>query len=219
MFIQNSPLEGPGILAELFARDGLDHTIIPAHAPIPQQADEPVVILGGPQGANDDSTRLVDQIKLIQWCHSRDIPVLGICLGAQLAAKALGGNVFRGHCPEVGFYDDIVVDTSHPLFCGAPDPYIVFHLHQDTFELPPGAMLLAGSPTYENQAFQHRSVVGLQFHLEFDGRTIHTLLHHISKHPLEGMCARTIHGPMSDLQRVRPGLDVLYSGYRRLFGL
>jgi GMP synthase-like glutamine amidotransferase len=226
MFIQNSPLEGPGVLSGLFRQDGLDHTVIAADGKIPRRAEGPVVILGGPQGANDDSTRLRDQENLIRWCHSRDIPVLGICLGSQLAAKALGGSVHHGLHPEVGFYDDVTPDTSHPLFNGAPDPYTVFHWHQDTFRLPPGARRLASSPAYENQAFAHGSVVGLQFHLEIDAPTARTWFDYIARHPLAGTDPRAISESMcnleqmhSNLEHVRSNLDTFYSGYKRLFGL
>ena len=219
MFIQNSPLEGPGALGELFRRDGLDHTTIPADAEIPRRAEGPVVILGGPQDANDDSARLRHQERLIRWCHSRDVPVLGICLGSQLAARALGGSVHRGPRPEVGFYDDVAPDASHPLFDGAPDPYTVFQWHQDTFRLPPGARRLASSPAYENQAFVHGSVVGLQFHIEIDAPTARAWLDHLAKHPLAGMDARSVRGSLHGLGPVRANLDAFYVRYKRIFGL
>lgn len=219
MFIQNSPLEGPGALSGLFRQDGLDHTIIPADAKIPRRAEGPVVVLGGPQGANDDSARLREQEELIRWCHSRDVPVLGICLGSQLAAKALGGGVYRGSRPEVGFYDDVTPDASHPLFGGAPDPYTVFQWHQDTFRLPPGARRLASSPAYENQAFVHGSVVGLQFHLEIDAPTARAWTDHLARHPLAGTEARPILGSLHELGRVSANLNAFYAGYKRIFGL
>ena len=219
MFIQNSPLEGPGALGGLFRQDGLDHTIIPADAKIPRRAEGPVVVLGGPQGANDDSARLRDQEELIRWCHSRDVPVLGICLGSQLAAKALGGGVYRGPRPEVGFYDDVTPDASHPLFDGAPDPYTVFQWHQDTFRLPPGFRRLASSPAYENQAFIHGSVVGLQFHLEIDAPTARAWMDHLARHPLAGADTRPIRGSLREMGRVSANLDAFYAGYKRIFGL
>lgn len=219
MFIQNNILEGPGVLAELFGRDGLDCSMIPADGTIPRTADGPVVILGGPQGANDDSSRLRDQESLIRWCRSRDVPVLGICLGAQLAAKALGGRVLRGHMPEAGFHDDVTPDATSPLFEGVVDPYTVFHWHQDTFELPPDSRRLAGSPAYGNQAFMSGSVVGLQFHLEVDARVARTWLEQMGRSPLGGVQPRGVRDLDINLERVRVNLDAFYSGYKRLFGL
>ena len=219
MFIQNSSLEGPGALAELFGRDGLDGTTIPADGTIPHTADGPVVILGGPQGANDDSARLRDQESLIRWCHSRDVPVLGICLGAQLAARALGGRVLRGHMPEAGFHDDVTPDYDSPLFEGAADPYTVFHWHQDTFELPPDSRRLAGSPAYRNQAFMSGSVVGLQFHLEVDARVAPAWLEQMRRNPLGGVRPRGAGDLGGNLERVGANLSTFHSGYKRLFGL
>ena len=217
MFIQNSTLEGPGALAELFGQDGLDCATIPADGIIPRTADGPVVILGGPQGANDDSARLRDQESLIRWCHSRDVPVLGICLGAQLAAKALGGRVFRGHAAEAGFWDDVMPDASSPLFEGATDPYTVFHWHQDTFDLPPNSRRLASSPAYRNQAFMSGSVVGLQFHLEVDARVARAWLGQMRVNPLGGVPPRSVGDIGGSLERVRANLNAFYSGYKRLF--
>ena len=217
MFIQNSALEGPGALAELFKLDGLDCTTISADGTIPRTADGPVVILGGPQGANDDSARLRDQEALIRWCHSRDVPVLGICLGAQLAAKALGGRVFRGHTAEAGFCDDVIPDASSPLFEGATDPYTVFHWHQDTFELPPDSRRLAGSPAYRNQAFMSGSVVGLQFHLEVDAPVARAWLEQMRRNPLGGVQPRGVGDLDGNLERVRANLNAFHSGYKRRF--
>lgn len=219
MFIQNSPLEGPGALAGIFAKDGLDCTLIPAGAKVPRRAEGPVVILGGPQGANDDSGRLRDQEDLIRWCHARDVPVLGICLGSQLAARALGGSVYRGSSPEVGFYEDVVPDYAHPLFEGAAEPYTVFHWHQDTFTLPPGARRLARSPAYENQAFAHGSVVGVQFHIEVDEPTAEAWLDHLERHPFGGADPGPMRESMRMLGRLRGNMDAFYSGYKRQFGL
>ena len=146
MFIQNNPIEGPGYLRELFERDGLDATVIGPDGGIPGSAEGPVVILGGPQSANEDSPRLRAEEELVRNCHRRDVPVLGVCLGSQLAAKALGGRVYAGGLAEMGFHDDVIPDRTSALFGGAPDPYWVFHWHQDTFELPPDAAVLGRLP-------------------------------------------------------------------------
>lgn len=219
MFIQNNSLEGPGALAGLFAKDGLDCTTIPTDSKIPQRAEGPVVILGGPQGANDDSRRLRDQEELIRWCHSHDVPVLGICLGSQLVAKALGGKVCRGTSPEVGFFDDVVPDTSHSLFDNITKPYTVFHWHQDTFTIPTGGLRLAGSPSYKNQAFMHGSVVGMQFHIELDMQTANTWLHHLEMHPFGGADVYSIRESMYKIERIHDNLAAFYSRYKRQFNL
>ena len=217
VFIQNNPIEGPGYLRELFERDGLDSAVIGPNGSIPGSAEGPVVILGGPQSANDDSPRLRAEEELIRNCLRQGVPVLGICLGSQLAAKALGGRVYAGGRTEMGFHDDIVPDRTSALFGGAPDPYWVFHWHQDTFELPPDATALAGSPAYKNQAFIAGSVVGLQFHLEVDLPMVQTWLEVISRQ--QGPAPRNSDRPEDRLPAVRSNMDAFYSGFKRLFDL
>ncbi len=217
MFIQNNPIEGPGYLRELFERDGLDSAVIGPDGGIPGSAEGPVVILGGPQSANDDSPRLRAEEELVRNCYRRDVPVLGVCLGSQLAAKALGGRVYAGGLTEMGFHDDVIPDRASTLFGGAPDPYWVFHWHQDTFELPPDAAVLAGSPAYANQAFIAGSVVGLQFHLEVDLPTVRTWLGVMAGQ--RGAAPRNSDRPEDILPAVRSNMDAFYSGFKRLFSL
>ena len=209
MFIQNNPAEGPGMLQELFDKDGLDTTIVGAEQRVPQSAHGPVVILGGPQGANDDSRRLRDQEKLIAYCHRNQVPLLGICLGSQLAARALGGRVYRGAREEIGFYGDVRPDTGSALFQNAPEPYWVFHWHHDTFDIPPGARRLAESPLYRNQAFVSGSVVGVQFHLEVDHSMVEEWL---------GLAGRD--AAAHDAGRVRDtaaNMKLFYGNFKRMF--
>ena len=217
VFIQNNSLEGPGTLGDLFKRDGLDATVVGADQKIPRSADGPVVVLGGPQSANDDSPRLRAQERLIVDCAARGVPVLGICLGSQLAAKALGGSVHVGRTPEVGFYDDVSPERGSVMFSGAPDPYWVFHWHQDTFELPPGAARLASSPSYRNQAFVCGSVVGLQFHLEVDADVIRRWSAALAGQPWAD--PRNMDEPEAHLPAVGRNMDSFYSGFKHAFKL
>jgi GMP synthase-like glutamine amidotransferase len=97
-------------------------------------------------------------------------PVLGICLGAQLIAQVLGARVYPGEKREVGWAPvSLTADgQDDPLFVGGDSTLTVFHLHGDTYELPPDAANLATSPAYEQQAFRWGEIVyGFQFHLEF----------------------------------------------------
>ena len=128
---------------------------------------EALLVLGGSGSAND--LALHSELGLIQGALSRGTPILGVCLGAQLTAKALGSNVYANEDKEIGwapvqFTEDARDDA---LFAGLNQRETVFHWHADTFDLPKGAVRLASSEKCINQAFRHgNNVYGLQFHLE-----------------------------------------------------
>jgi GMP synthase (glutamine-hydrolysing) len=112
---------------------------------------------------------LEPELALLRSCVEAGVPVFGICFGAQMLAAALGGRVYTGVTPEVGFNELRLAPAAETdlLFAGLPPIVPMFHWHGDTFELPAGAELLASSNAYENQAFRAgRSAYGMQFHAE-----------------------------------------------------
>lgn len=126
-----------------------------------------VIALGGSLGAYDPS--LVEARRWIRNAVLHDTPFLGICLGGQLLASALGGSVEPAHRPEVGVHDVFLTDAARhdPLFAGLPRPLRVFGWHEDSFVPPRGAVPLAGSMADANQAFRWGAAAyGLQFHVE-----------------------------------------------------
>lgn len=132
-----------------------------------------LVVLGGPMNVDevDRCRHIGTEIDLIQRAVDKNIPVLGICLGAQLIAKALGAKVRRNRIKEIGWYE--VLPTSEgradPLLSNFRDTERIFQWHGDTFDIPVGSVHLASSPDCVNQAFRYsNSVYGLQFHLEVD---------------------------------------------------
>lgn len=132
-----------------------------------------LIILGGPMNVDDTQhhPHLTTEIKMIEAALKRDIPVLGICLGAQLIAKTLGASVKKNPIREIGWYDVVVTEggKTDPLFQHCEPSKKIFQWHQDTFDLPHGAVHLARSDTCDNQAFLYgNKVYGLQFHLEVD---------------------------------------------------
>jgi GMP synthase (glutamine-hydrolysing) len=142
------------------------------------------VVLGGEMGVGDAARwpHLHATMALIRHAARRAAPVLGICLGAQLAAEALGGRAYPGPAGlEVGWVEveltpegraDPVVGA---LLDGDPAaPALVFQWHQDTYDPPPGATLLGSGDRYRQQAFRLGSVVGVQFHPEVDAPTVAT---------------------------------------------
>ncbi len=177
--IQNTRNEGIAALGRLFEEDGFDiTTVLAKKEKIPSMNPRVIVILGAPESANDDLPYLKEELALIQNAVKKEIPVLGICLGSQLIAKAFGAKVYQGKRKEIGFYHDIEFDNTikSRLFQGMPSPATVFHWHGDTFDLPDNATRLAHSKDYQNQAIKVGSAVGVQFHLEVDETTIKSWL-------------------------------------------
>ena len=129
-----------------------------------------IVVMGGPMGAYDEAAHpwLAAEKELLRDAVAADVPVWGVCLGAQLLASALGARVFKGDEPEVGVLPVELTPaaSSDPVFESAPPSFPALQWHGDTFDLPPGATLLAGSAMYPNQAFRVGRSYGLQFHIE-----------------------------------------------------
>jgi len=169
LVLQNSKIEGPGILGNLLESDGFTiRTIYAKKEKIPTSVFSLLLVLGANESANDPNPYLLNEQKLIKKFVKQKIPVLGICLGSQLIAKTFGGQVFTGSKKEIGFYHDIEINSDSRFFSGIKNPMTVFHWHSDTFSLPENSIRLAHSKNYENQAFQFESAVGIQFHLEVD---------------------------------------------------
>lgn len=137
--------------------------------PIPQGNYNGVVVLGGPMSANDPLPGLKDELAVIDKALTAGAPLLGICLGSQLIAKALGAPVYRNRALEIGWEPVYFTDAgrSDPLFSGMPSPQTFFHWHGETFDLPLGATSLAWSGKTRHQAYRYGSnVYGIQFHPE-----------------------------------------------------
>jgi GMP synthase (glutamine-hydrolysing) len=167
LVIQNSKIEGLGTLESLLKSDGFQiRTVYAKKEKIPNDPYALLIILGANESANDNFSYLYNEQKLIRKSVENKIPVLGICLGSQLIAKAFGSKVYPGSVKEIGFYDDVIVDNNSYLFSGIKNPTTVFHWHNDTFDLPLNSIKLAHSKNYPNQAFQYQSAIGVQFHLE-----------------------------------------------------
>jgi GMP synthase (glutamine-hydrolysing) len=185
LVFQHVPFEPLGLLDSMFRSAGLRIRYVNFHrdgeSRVPVDRYHGLVVLGGPMSADatDDFAHLGFEQEAIRHGIDAQMPLLGICLGAQLMAASLGARVLRGTAPEFGWTR--IVTTA----AGARDPLLrhiegsapIFQWHSDTFELPVGAQLLASSPTCANQAIRiGENAYGLQFHLEADARLIHRWL-------------------------------------------
>lgn len=183
LVVQNDPDDPPARLGEWMLDAGLaPHVVTPYDgAALPDTLDgyAALVVLGGGMSANDDDqVAWLGRLKaLLRQAVAADMPVLGVCLGAQLLAVALGGTVGRGpDGPEIGpaLVAKRDVAASDPLFAPVPfTPDVVQWHHDGITQLPPGAVLLASSPKYPNQAFRvGAAAYGMQFHIETTPETV-----------------------------------------------
>ncbi|MFL6136641.1 MAG: type 1 glutamine amidotransferase [Frankiaceae bacterium] len=177
--VQHVPDEGPGLVAHAARRAGVDLLRVRAWAgdPLPALSEvDGVVVLGGPMAASDDDGHpcLKRERDLLAAAVAAGKPVLGICLGAQLIAAALGARLRLRAVDEIGPTEVRLTEegAADPVVGGgAPEPGTlpVLQWHTDTFELPPGAVLLASSDACAHQAFRvGERAYGLQFHVEID---------------------------------------------------
>lgn len=189
--LQHVPFEGLGSIESWLAEHGAEVTWTPFHtsAALPDVAALDLVIaLGGPMSVNDESELpwLVDEKRFIAAAMDAGKAVLGICLGAQLIASARGAKVYPAPQKEIGWFDIAATGPHRGLF-RFPDRATVFHWHGETFDLPPGAVLLARSAACTNQAFQLGPyVIGMQFHLETTPQSAEALIENCGDELVEG---------------------------------
>lgn len=170
--LQHAPFEGMGEIESWFRTAGCGISVSRLYdsplLPRPTEV-EFLVVMGGPMSVNDeqDFVWLAPEKKFIRDVIALGTPVLGICLGAQLIASAMGSRVYRNHQREIGWFPVTAVPSARGSAFKFPASIDAFHWHGETFDLPAGSVHLARSVACENQAFLlGRNVIGLQFHLE-----------------------------------------------------
>jgi GMP synthase-like glutamine amidotransferase len=169
--LQHLPFEDLGnIAANLKARGAeVSHTRFFENAQLPAlDGVDLIIAMGGSMSVNDEQEFpwLNPEKQFIRDAIRRNISVLGVCLGAQLIASALGARVYANPCKEIGWFSVRGIPAPEGAF-SFPKECMVFHWHGETFDLPEGAIRIAESNACRNQAFQFkRNVIGIQFHLE-----------------------------------------------------
>ncbi|MGH8728252.1 MAG: type 1 glutamine amidotransferase [Burkholderiales bacterium] len=165
------PTEGPGYFASFLSRRDAPFILIKADEgeAIPSDSERfsALAFMGGPMSVNDDLAWIGAELELIRSAVSRDIPVLGHCLGGQLIAKALGGNVTNNRVQEIGWGEVKVSNNSAAReWLGDLTAFESFHWHGETFSLPTGATHILASQHCENQAFCLGPHLAMQCHVE-----------------------------------------------------
>ena len=173
LVLQHIACEPPGVYEDVLRERGATLTRVEVDAgdELPDWREfSAIVAMGGPMSANDDSAHpwLRGEKELIADAVRASMPFWGVCLGVQLLAASLGARVYAGAEPEVGVLPVELTEEGRrdPVFSALPPSVPALQWHGDTFDLPPGAVRLAGSPAYPNQAFRFDHAYGVQFHLE-----------------------------------------------------
>ena len=174
IIIMHDLSEGPGTIEDylLGKRINVHKVRLYAGDVLPQAFDDydAVITMGGPMNVYEDEKYpfLREEATFLKQIIDRDVPILGICLGAQMIARACGASVHKAPQKEVGWSEVSLTDGGKKdmLFNGLSETLAVFQWHEDTFELPVGGSLLATSAVCPNQAFRYFHAYGLQFHVE-----------------------------------------------------
>lgn len=183
-YLQHVPFESLGSIEPWLKAQGHEITSTrffeSSQLPDPEEVDF-LIVLGGPMSANDEDRLpwLVAEKAFIRECIRRRKRVLGICLGAQLIASAMGAGVYANRVKEIGWFPVQGVPTQQESAFRFPAVFSAFHWHGETFDLPPGAVQIARTDGCENQAFQiGKFVIGLQFHLEMTPDSVKEIVTH-----------------------------------------
>jgi GMP synthase-like glutamine amidotransferase len=177
LVLQHIACEPPGVFEDVLIERGarIHRVELDEGEPLPDwRGFDLIVAMGGPMSVNDEAEHpwLVAEKRLIREAVQAGVGFWGACLGVQLLASSLGARVYAGELPEVGVMPVTLTKDGldDPVMGGLPQELLTLQWHGDTFDLPGGAVLLAGSPDYPHQAFRYgRAAYGVQFHVEVTG--------------------------------------------------
>ena len=218
LIIQHVDFENPGAILRWAENSG--HSIQIAHPyaeePLPtlDQFDA-LILLGGPMSVHDAPTLpwLVAEKQLVAECLEVKKKIVGICFGAQILAEALGARVYAMEEKEIGWHAVFrtMSHGSHRLLDAIPEYQSIFHWHGETFDLPGGALLLAGSNCCSNQVFTYGQwALGIQFHPEMTPEIAKALCENCPEDLAEAPYVQSEEEMFSDLERFEKGNEVLF---------
>lgn len=214
-YLQHVPFEGLGSIETWLRQAGYEITRTRLYEsdrlPEIEQIDL-LVVMGGPMSVNDETDYpwLLEEKAFIKGAVDAGLPVLGVCLGAQLIASSLGAAVVPNAYKEIGWFPIQAVHTHRHAAFRFPQQAEVFHWHGETFELPPGAVRIAQSEVCENQAFQlGEHVVGLQFHLETTPDSAQAIVEHCRDELVDGDYIQTEEAILSVPESVYGSINTL----------
>lgn len=227
-FIKNMTHEAAGLFSLFAEKAGISHAIVDLHRGegFPKVSrGQAVILLGGPDSANDETPKILNELEAIRKCMREQIPCLGICLGLQLLAKAAGGAVLKNPIREVGFRDpaggwfemEKTPDgQKDPLLSGISDPCKVFQLHGDTVSITSSMTRLARGRFCENQVVRIQPYVyGIQGHVELSERMFEDWL--AADGDLQKMNAAALRKDFLELrQKLEKNSEKLFMNFMRI---
>ena len=225
-YFQHVPFEGLGCIEDWVRQNNhqLSHTRFYETEELPSTDElDLLIVMGGPMGVYDESLYpwLINEKQLIRQMITANKPVLGICLGAQLIAEAMGSKVYANAHKEIGWYP---IETSQEaqqnlLFYWIEPQFTVFHWHGDTFDLPDQSTLLFSSQACKNQGFiWNNQVIGLQFHLEVTEESISGMIENCRQELTEGTYIQDIDILLSGTKIIEKNNQMMFRLLDRLTG-
>ena len=177
--LQHVPFEGPGVFETHLVKRGVrvERHLVSSDG-LPRDPGDLLIVMGGPMSVNDADAWIVEETAFVKRALESGMPVLGVCLGSQFMAKALGANVGPGVAIEVGMTPIRMTEEgrSDPVFAGVPQTFEVFQWHGEVFNLPAGSVPLASSDLCPVQAFRvGTNAYGMLFHLELEESGVESL--------------------------------------------
>ncbi len=215
--LQHVPFEGPAYLETVARYHGaeISATRLFDGEPLPRHGEYDILtIMGGPMGVHDDGTYpwMKHEKKFVGEAITGGKTIIGICLGAQLIADVMGAAVYKNRYREIGWFPVMRSGAAASSGIGAafPEKFTAFHWHGDTFDIPAGAIRVAGSHACRNQGFVYdERVVALQFHLEATPESVRALLDN---------CPDDLDGTMFVQGEEDIDADMYYAECNQLFG-
>lgn len=226
--VKNISVEGPGTLGLFLEKQGcrISYVDFEKRDKLPSSPDgfSLVLFMGGPMNVYEENQYpfLRDELRFLEQCLKKGTKTIGLCLGAQMMARALGAKVKKNREKEIGWFDLELTQKGmeEPLLKGLPKNFGVFQWHGDTFDIPSGAAHLARSALCENQAFIHGNALALQFHAEINGEQEVMAWSELYRSELmRERGARGMEQMMAETRRfmplLKPNADIFYQNIHR----
>jgi GMP synthase (glutamine-hydrolysing) len=175
LILRHEPFEHLGNFTPVLEENHIGFDYHDLGEPLPPEHHDAVIIMGGPMSVNDNLPGIQDELALIDRALRKQTPLLGICLGSQMIAKALGARIYRNSELEIGWEPVWLTEAgkNDAVLGGMASPETFFHWHGDTFDLPSGVEWLAYSQKCRHQAYRYGDrVYGIQFHPEITAEMI-----------------------------------------------